>query len=137
VVPIEPAQINLANLLAGRTEERQPRMTCSDLGADPKVEPQLAVLRAPAIPDRDNTPSGQDLFRMAGKMGLEGIVSKGLARAFGTGSLAQSEEPGAPGLQQGQGTVKRPRRRNAYDKQQTSNPRCVVSGRRFILRVVG
>jgi hypothetical protein len=32
---VERAQINLADLLAGWTDERQPRMTGRDRGADP------------------------------------------------------------------------------------------------------
>jgi bifunctional non-homologous end joining protein LigD len=48
---------------------------------------------------------GQNLFRVACNMGLEGIVSKRLDRAYGTGKCKhwiKVKNP-APGLQQGQG----------------------------------
>jgi hypothetical protein len=54
---VEPTQINLADLLAARTYERQPRIASGDRGANPQVKPKLAALRASAIPDANNAPS--------------------------------------------------------------------------------
>jgi hypothetical protein len=44
---VDRAQINLADLLAGRADETQPRMTGRDGGADPQVKSQLAAFCAP------------------------------------------------------------------------------------------
>jgi hypothetical protein len=46
---VELAQINLADLLAGRTEKHQPRPG-SDRGTDPQMAPELTTLCAPAVP---------------------------------------------------------------------------------------
>jgi hypothetical protein len=51
---VEPAQINLADLLAGRTEKHQPRTAGSNPSAEPQMKPELAALGAPAVPDCDN-----------------------------------------------------------------------------------
>jgi hypothetical protein len=47
---VEPAQINLAALLAGWANEPQAGMASGDCGAEPQMEPELATLCAPAVP---------------------------------------------------------------------------------------
>lgn len=40
---VDSAQIQLADLLTGRTPESQPWVASGDCGADPQVKPQLAA----------------------------------------------------------------------------------------------